>query len=169
MKRLFFAIWICLQVSVYAEEEPIYQLVKQYKNADLDYEFIKNINSIEVPYPQNSHFQIGDFKYKKGNYLILKFQSVEFGTVSYSEDKIPIHKILILKVKGKKIIDGYHYTLEWQDVPSYALFKISNKVNLKPNLKLDDLKLLPVEEEQSKSEFFPGILDNVIEYKKIFP
>lgn len=167
--KKWIAVFIFFNIgALLAEDEPIYQLVKHLKNADLDYEFIRNINSIELPFPKNSRFPVGDFQYKKGEFEVYKFQSVEFGLSSESDKKTITHKILILKTKNKKIIDGYHYTLEWQDVPSYALFKITKKPMLKGNLKLDELGLTPVEKDQSKNEYFPGVVDNTLGYQKLF-
>ncbi|MCB1176470.1 MAG: hypothetical protein KDK36_02720 [Leptospiraceae bacterium] len=167
----FLILYFFIIFSIFSSDQSIYQIVDIKNNSDFDYTFLKNINSVDVPYPKDSSFQIGDFKYKKGKYKIIKFMNVDYGDVSYSKKKILIHKILVLKLKNNKILDGYHYTLEWQDVPSYSLWKVTAKTNLKKDMTFDELKLSPFEprDEKPTPTFHPGVLDNVFQHKKVFP
>lgn len=109
-------------------------------NADLDYQFLNNIDSITPPYPSGGKYQIGDLPTVKGKYTVHKYL-VEYAGRSAEGGKSRFHDLIILKLDNdKKILDAYKYTLEWTDSPSLALYRTRTKgLYLKPGLKLKDL------------------------------
>ncbi|MDH4129707.1 MAG: hypothetical protein OEV44_13180 [Spirochaetota bacterium] len=165
--KLLVIIAFLIALPIVSYSNNIYHVVGVSNNADFDYEMINKIDSYKVPYPKDSHFQIGDLKTKKGKFKIIKLINAYYGVVSYSKNKILIHDILLLKVdKKSKVLDAYHYTLEWSDSPSIRLFKMKAKnVYLRKELKLKDLKLV----NNNGNELGKlGIIDNVYNSKKVF-
>lgn len=146
MKYIFIISFLFITGFSYTTDSKtgIYQLSEVLINKDFDTKWLDNIDNIEIPYPKNSGYQIGDIKLKKGKYTILKFIHTHWGEVSYSNSPVLIHELLWLKIdKSKKIIDAYHYTLEWQDSPSIKLYKMDStaEVQLKSPLMIAQLKL----------------------------
>jgi hypothetical protein len=115
------------------------------KNADLDYNFLNNIDAAKSPFPAGSRYQIGDIPTVKGSYTVYKF-IIEYQGESAERGKMTFHDLLALKTDSTgKILDAYQYTLEWADSPSLALLKLGAKdVMLKPGLKLTELKMARV-------------------------
>ena len=129
MKKIFlvFIISIITISSSMATTVPVYQLFEIKKNVDFDYKKVEDIDSLSVPHPINSSFQIGDLPTRWGKYNIYKFQNIFLG-ISKLGKKILYHNLLAIKTdKDMNIIDAYHYTLEWQDVPSNNLYKMTTK------------------------------------------
>lgn len=135
------------------QTQKTYLLTETTNNADIDYQMLQNIDNIPPPYPAGGKYQIGDIKTKKGKYTVYKFISEYKGQKHPEEPKV-LHDLLIIKVdKDKKIIDAYHYTLNWQDVPSFDLYQATNKdVYLKDGLKIKDLKLINIRTKEKLEE-----------------
>jgi hypothetical protein len=168
MKKIILALFI---ISVYcsislAEDPKIYQLVEVYSKADINYEFIKTIDTIGPPYPLGGSFQIGDIPVVEGKYHVCKFINT-FYAHRKSGDKAVFHDLLILKVNDEnKIQDAYHYTLEWQDVPSYDLYRLNKKnVYLEGGL---DIRKLNLTNREGRKLDQGGILDNAYQGKLYF-
>jgi len=136
-----------------------YKLEKIMKNTDLDYAFLKEIDSIPPPYPPNSPYQIGDLKYVPGKFKIYKFIAEYMGVSKFHPEPILFHDLLVIKTNyTNKILDAYHYTLEWTDSPSLDLYHSTGEyVYLENGLKIDKLKLFNAErgalEETGSLEF----------------
>jgi hypothetical protein len=141
--------------------------VKIIEKSDFDKDWLNNIDKIEPPYPAGSSFQIGDLKTKDGEYTLYKFICTYYGYSQASSQPIVFHDLLILKTdSNKKILDGYHYTLEWTDSPSLDLYKATSKdISLKKGLTIDDLEMKNAEGTELQDN---GILDNVLDGKRQF-
>lgn len=122
---------------------PIYALQATLK-AEFDQALIKGIDGITPPYPEGSAYQIGAIPTRPGEGKIYQFQAVVLGDVSYRDHKAPIHYLLMLKVDdSEQIVEGYHYTLEWSDSPSIALYRLTTMgVKLVDGLKLSKLAMV---------------------------
>ena len=118
-----------------------YKLLYTQENVDFDYKWLDKIDSVKVPYATfdgNKKFPIGDLKTIDGNYTIQRYYGEYMGNTSQGIKKI--HVLLMLKVRGKEIIDAFHYNLSWQDSPHIVLFRLANIRN--KNIKLTkELKL----------------------------
>jgi len=119
------------------------QPTKIIHDADLDYHFLNNIDRITPPFPPGSRYQIGDIPTVKGRYIIYKYL-IEYPGRSAESGAARFHDLLVIKTDSTgKILDAYHYTLEWADAPSLDLYQMKNKgIYLKPDLKLKDLGLI---------------------------
>ncbi len=154
---------LLLQTDLFSEEPPVYQLVSIIKNADIDASFIKQIDSIQPPYPKHGSFPIGDLKYTKGKYTVLKFMNVRYGHSSESSTKRLFHYLFVVKIDAKnKIIDGYHYTLDWQDTPSINLERITKKGKLKQGMSITELY---TKTNSSDKPDLEGVIDTVFDSK----
>ncbi len=121
----------------------VYKLWQVIPHADIDYKFIKNIDKIEPPYPAGGQYQIGDIKTTPGRFTVFKFMSVCDGQSS-SGKKQKFHELIVLKVDylTHKVVDAYHYTLEWSDQPSLDLYRARRTgMKLKSGLRINDLGL----------------------------
>lgn len=121
----------------------VYKLWQVIPHADIDYQFIKNIDRITPPYPAGSKYQIGDFKTRPGHYTVFKF--VATSKAQTSSGKKDVHDFIVLKVDyvTHKILDAYHYTLEWQDQPSLDLYRARHVgMKLRSGVWINDLNFV---------------------------
>ncbi|MBU1026912.1 MAG: hypothetical protein KKA31_04205 [Candidatus Margulisbacteria bacterium] len=139
----FIVLLIFLAGCLPKEPPKTYTLTETIPKADFDYETIKNIDAVPPPYPADSPYQIGDLKTVKGPYTIYKFICEYYGDSKFSEKPVKLHDLLVIKTDNKnKIIDAFHYTLEWTDSPSLDLYHLKNKdVPLENGMKIKELKL----------------------------
>lgn len=139
-----------IQQNLFADQR-IYKLNQTIKSADFDYNWIKKIDQVEPPYPENGPYQIGDIKTIKGGFTIYKFICTYPGKSHEPDETKTFHDLLVLKTnKAKKILDAYHYTLDWQDSPSLALYKASSKnAVLKNKLPLSALRLKSIADNKN--------------------
>lgn len=159
MKVLILFLFFCFQLS--SKETNFYIITSISENSDFD------MKNFDKPPKQNSNFMISNFPTKKGNFKIINYMNLSYGFVSYSNTETIIHHILSLKLdKNNKIIEAYHYNLEWQDSPSYNLYELGNKnLTFKENLNLSELKMfLKIDKTRLDIE---AHLDNVHNGKKI--
>ncbi|HCL57619.1 MAG TPA: hypothetical protein DHW82_11510 [Spirochaetia bacterium] len=147
----------------------IYQLVSVKEKSDFDSQFFEKIDQIEVPYPKDGNFQIGTFKLKKGKYTIYEFIAPFISSFHDEPNReVIFHNILMIKVdKNQKIVDAWHYTMEWQDVPSIRLFRMQvQNLSLKRLLQIEEFEFVnPAGEEIP----YDGILDDTYHSKRLFP
>jgi hypothetical protein len=127
--------------SIGLNQQKVYVLKEQTTNSDFNYSKLKDIDG-NTEDKLNIKNLMPIFEPINGNYNYYQFISTYKG---YSfEDKFKnFHDILIIKTDNlNKIIDAYHYTLEWAELPlEYDLFKSSAKdINLKNNLDISVLK-----------------------------
>lgn len=132
----------------------IYQPISLSKRADLDYELIKEIDSLSPPYPVGSKYQIGDLPTQEGQYRIYKFISKFFGRSKFQDEPRLFHDLLVIKTDDKKnILDAYHYTLEWTDSPSLDLYRSTKKgILLKNGLNIKKLGLTNISNGEELTE-----------------
>ncbi len=121
---------------------PIYEQLEILR-ADFDQALIRSIDELPPPYPQGSKYQIGAIPTKAGASRIYKLQAIIQGRVSYAEEPVSIHQLLMLKIDGAGLItEGYHYTLEWSDIPSLRLYAVTAQgLRLQDGLEISALKL----------------------------
>lgn len=145
----------------------VYQLVNVYEKADLNYDFLNSIDSQKIPYPKNSSFMIGDIPIKRGKYKVFKFIAVRDANYSYEPTNPIMHAILIIKTDSKqRILDAYHYILEWSDLPSYCLAKNETRgLILTRYLSLSKFHFKTLQGERISVK---GILDDYYQNKHLF-
>ncbi|MDO5640561.1 MAG: hypothetical protein Q4G28_11915 [Neisseria sp.] len=126
-------------------ETKLYILKKHTENSDFNYSKLDDIdgNTMDTP---NASSLMPVFEPISGRYQYYQFLSTFVGQ-AFNVDEAPLfkefHDILIIKTDHEnKIIDAYHYTLEWAEPPlQYDLFKSSAKnVYLTNNLDINQLK-----------------------------
>ena len=122
-----------------------YILKKQTENSDFDYSKLNGIDgNIKDSLEMKTLMPI--FEPVSGQYHYYQFISTYIGQ-AYNADGPPLYKdfhdILIIKTDNEnKILDAYHYTLEWAEPPlQYDVFKSSAKnITLTYNMNISDLK-----------------------------
>lgn len=112
-------------VLLFSNAQSNYSSLDFKDQADLNYNKIGVIDSVSKSYQFmiDSVFNFVDGKYKIYR-LVRKFQFYD------KESKlVENHELLVLKVDSKKrIIDSYHYLLEFPELPSECmLYRLSNK------------------------------------------
>ncbi len=157
--KIFLLFFLCFQLS--SKESNFYIITSISENSDFD------MKNFDKPPKQNSSFMISNFPIKKGNFKIIHYMNLSYGFVSYSNKESIIHHILSLKLdKNNKIIEAYHYNLEWQDSPNYNLYELGNKnIFFKENLNLSELNML-LKIDKTKLDM-EAHLDNVYKAKVI--
>jgi hypothetical protein len=124
-----------------------FKLYKKYKNADINYLTVKNINSLEHGYNAMIKF----FEPVKGEFnvyiFIKEFKGIPlyFMEINNPDSLETFHDMIILKTNKKnEIVDGFYYRLEWAEVPSqFLLFRtFCDPIQLIDNLIVGELKLL---------------------------
>jgi hypothetical protein len=127
-------------------ETKIYILKKQTENSDFNYSKLDDIdgNKLETLNVRNL---MPVFEPVSGQFKYYQFLSTFVGQ-AYNADGPPLfkdfHDILIIKTDNEnKIIDAYHYTLEWAEPPlQYDVFKSSAKnISLTNKMDINQLKL----------------------------
>lgn len=127
-------------------ENKIYILKKLAKNADFNYNKLNSLDN-QLKHGINTKSLMPIFTPIPGKFNYYQFlatfknQGYNGGEPSVIKD---FHDILIIKTDEKNnIIDAYHYTLEWAEVPlQYDLFKFSARnIILNNNLNINQLKL----------------------------
>ena len=153
MKRL--AILLMLVTLVIAGGCGPFRLSKVYKvlqvvpHADIDYDFIKNIDKVQPPYPAGGKYQIGDIKTKPGIDTVFKF--IAESKAKTSSGKKEVHDLIIVKADylSHKILDAYHYTLEWTDQPSLDLYRARHVgMKLRSGLRINEMNFVNKEGRQ---------------------
>lgn len=129
-----------------ATQKKVYILENRYPFSDFNYQLIRKIDSIPVPYPKNGKYIISDLPRVRGSFTIYRFVA-EFRGASAERGTTTLHDMLLLKIDGSgKIRDAYQYTMEWSDVPSIDLYKMTaTPVKAAPGMsvRMLDLKTVP--------------------------
>jgi hypothetical protein len=125
-------------------DQKVYRLKQTCPQSRIDASFLERIDSVTPPFPAGSPYQIGDIPSIPGRLTVYKFVALYRG--ESAEGKGDFHDLLVIETDSAgAILDGYHYTLEWTDVPTLDLFRLRGKgVNLKDGLKIQELKLANV-------------------------
>lgn len=115
-----------------------YHFLDKVENADLNYDGIAAIDAL----PGGKESMLKNvFNIKPGHYTVYRFMTSEMGEVPYAERLVEINKIIILKVKDGKIIDGYHFILQASEMPfTCRLYRITQKPKLKTVFPVKELK-----------------------------
>ncbi|CAM3236056.1 hypothetical protein [Empedobacter stercoris] len=111
----------------FSESVKVYKLISKEENAEIDLKSIKCLKVIDFECPNN--FQNNKFKTIRGKNTIYHFIA-EFKGESYTGEFKNFHDMLILELnqKNNKIVDGYHLTKEWAELPLGSdLYKIKAK------------------------------------------
>ncbi|MBK7221326.1 MAG: hypothetical protein IPH94_08360 [Saprospiraceae bacterium] len=126
-------------------ETKIYILKKQTENSDFNYSKLDDIDGNKMD-TLNVRNLMPVFEPRSGQYKYYQFLSTSVGE-AYNADGPPLfkdfHDILIIKTDNEnKIIDAYHYTLEWAELPlQYDVFKSSAKnISLTNYMDINQLK-----------------------------
>jgi len=107
-------------------QNKVYKLENRYPSSDFNYPLIRKIDSMEVPYPKNGKYIISDLPRVRGSFTIYRFVAEYKGASSVERGSVTFHDMLLLKIDGSgKIRDAYQYTMEWSDVPSIDLYKMT--------------------------------------------
>lgn len=106
--------------SLFSQEKE-YKLIARNENADFNYMALRCIDTIST-YDERRKI----FNPVKGRYTVYVFMSTYNG-LSYNNEEKKFHDILIVKTTIRnKILDAYHYTLEWAEPPySNDLYRAS--------------------------------------------
>ena len=129
------------------KERKIYRLKKQATSSDFNYTKLNNIDD-NLKDTLNLRNIMPVFEPVDGQYKYFQFMATCKGE-GYNADGPPLikdfHDILIIKTDPTNIIlDAYHYTIEWGEIPcQYDVYKISAKnVVLTDSFQLQELNLL---------------------------
>ncbi len=100
-----------------------YKLIRKIENADFNYKLLNSIDTTRTRETRRKAFDP-----VKGKNTVYVFMAAFVG-ISFPNIEKEFHDILIIKADGKqKILDAYHYTLEWAEPPfSYDLYRASAK------------------------------------------
>ncbi|MDY0216521.1 MAG: hypothetical protein RBS19_06165 [Bacteroidales bacterium] len=127
------------------DETKIYILKKQTEYSDFNFLKLDNIDD-HIKDTFNVENLMPIFEPVSGQYHYYQFISTYIGQ-AYNADGPPLYKdfhdILIIKTDNEnKILDAYHYTLEWSEPPlQYDVFKSSAKnITLTNNMNISELK-----------------------------
>lgn len=122
----------------------VYRLTRTFPRSEIDTSFLEAIDSVTPPFPAGSSYQIGDIPTIPGRLIVYKFVAIYRG--ESAEGERDFHDLLVIETDSAgAIIDGYHYTLEWTDVPSLDLFRFRGKgVTLRDGLEIQELSLANV-------------------------
>ena len=106
--------------SLFAQEKE-YKLIARTENADFNYLALGSIDTIST---NDARREI--FNPVKGKHTVYVFIATYNGLSFINKEK-EFHDIIIVKTTNKKkILDAYHYTLEWAEPPySYDLYRAS--------------------------------------------
>lgn len=128
-------------------EPKIYRLKKQTANSDFNYSKLNDIDNHKMD-TLNIRNVMPVFEPVSGQFNYYQFIAT-FKGEGYNFGDVPIvkdfHDILIIKTDNENnILDCYHYTLEWAEIPlQYDVFKGSTKnVKLTDDLEISKLQLL---------------------------
>ena len=114
-------LFIVCTTNIFAQSN-VFHLLSMQKNSDVDPEFVKNIDSVPVPWPAKGNFQIGDLKTVSGKYTIYRFIH-NYQSENHDSGKLQrFHDLLFVVASDKTVVKAFYYTLEWQDSPSVALY-----------------------------------------------
>ncbi|WCM43176.1 hypothetical protein MG290_05825 [Flavobacterium sp. CBA20B-1] len=145
-------------------ETKIYKLKKQTTNSDFNYSKLNGIDGHKMD-TLNIRNIITVFEPVRGEFNYYQFLAT-FKGEGYNSGEAPIikdfHDILIIKTDSdNNILDSYHYTLEWAEIPlQYDVFKGSSKnLKLTDSLQISKLKLIRT---YSWSEDNKELMDNGI-------
>jgi hypothetical protein len=138
----------------------VYQLTQACSQSELDRSFLQTIDSVTPPFPAGSPYQIGDIPAVPGRMTVYKFMAQYRGKSAEGEGDF--HDLLVIETDGAgTILDGYHYTLEWTDLPTLDLFRFRGKgVTLRDGLNIQELRLANVQTGA------PLVEDGIIVLKK---
>lgn len=119
-----------------------YKLIAKTMRADINYPLLKKMNTLEG---SDTALIIKAFQPIKGKFTVYQFVATYQGVSFRGLGEWTFHDLLTLKtdVKGK-ILDAYHYTLEWAEPPASSdLFKSTVKnIIIKNNLSIDLLQFM---------------------------
>jgi hypothetical protein len=132
-------------IATKLNDTKVYTLKKHTENSDFNYSKLDDIDSHDMD-TLNIKNLMPVFEPVSGRYIYYQFVSTFVGQ-AYNVDGPSIfkdfHDILIIKTDNEnKILDSYHYTLEWSEVPlQYDVFKNAAKnIYLKNNMDIKQLK-----------------------------
>lgn len=172
-KRAFLFVFLSFLFSVSLSAQidlssRVYLLTSVSADSDLDIAMIEKIDSLEVPFPEGGNFLIGDLPVKSGKNTVYKFVHAYVTDSNSMMKPMVFHDLLCLSVNSEgKIVNGFHYTLEWQDTPSIRLLKAgADGVKLARHLSLASLDFRNSEGEKAEVN---GIIDDYWAGKKLFP
>jgi hypothetical protein len=128
-------------------ETKIYILKKHMENSDFNYSKLDDIDGNEID-TLNVRNVMPIFEPVSGQFKYYQFLSTFVGQ-AYNADGPPLfkdfHDILIIKTDNdNRILDAYHYTLEWAEPPlQYDVFKSSIKnISLINNMDINQLNFI---------------------------
>lgn len=128
-------------------ETKIYRLKKQTTNSDFNYSKLNDIDGHKIDTLKIKNL-MPVFEPISGQFNYYQFIAIYKGE-SYNFDESPLikdfHDILIIKTDNdNKILDSYHYTLEWAEPPlQYDVFKSSVKdIKLTDGIDISKLQFL---------------------------
>jgi len=132
-----------------------YILTKQAKNSDFDYSKLDKIDNHELDTITERDIK-SVFEPVRGQYNYYQFLATFIGE-GYHFGGPPLfkefHDILIIKTNDEnKILDAYHYTLEWAEMPcQYDVYKSSAvNVYLTNDMNISQLKLIRTEDGKTE-------------------
>ena len=117
-----------------------FKLVERIEQSDINYLIIKKFNYL----PPGYEGMLKSFKPVKGEFTTYTFIKTFDGESKYNGNK-KNHDLIIIKTDStNKVLDGFYYRLEWEEVPSqYILFRsFSVDLILKDKLKISELNFL---------------------------
>lgn len=128
-------------------QQQVYHLKKKAVHADFTYHKLADIDA-NIGRALTPTTLMPAFAPVNGPYNYYLFQATFQGEAYHADDSEPavknFHDILIIKTNDDhRIIDAYHYTMEWAEVPlQHDLFRLSQPgLTLKNGLNIKDLKL----------------------------
>lgn len=123
----------------------VYRLTQTFAQSEIDVSFLQRIDSITPPFPARGPYQIGDIPVVPGRMTVHKFVALYRGKSAEGEGDF--HDLLVIETDSAgTILNGYHYTLEWTDIPTLDLFSFRGKgVTLKDGLSVRELRLANVQ------------------------
>lgn len=128
-----------LSVNVLAQEK-VYEISQMKVNADINYKIFNTFGDIEN---QDINRLFKAFEAIKGSFTTYTFISEYMGNSFDGTEKL-FHDYLILKVDPEtdKIIDGYHFTMEWAEPPPISdLYRLTEKgLELKDAMNIYELE-----------------------------
>lgn len=113
-----------------------YKLIAKTMRSDINYPALKKMNTLEG---SDTAKIVKAFRPTKGKFTVYQFVATYQGASFRGPGDWTFHDLLTLKTDAKgKILDAYHYTLEWSEPPASSdLFKSSVKnIIIKNNLSI---------------------------------
>ncbi|GHT36057.1 hypothetical protein FACS189434_14330 [Bacteroidia bacterium] len=150
MNKKAIKILVCLCVLLsftLVNAQSTFQLKDSFKESDVNYSGISNINTFSPEEMLDSVFNIKAGKYEIYRFIretVIQDEDIMLYMDKINEDGINTIKInveiIVLKIKKNKIIEAYYYPLNWREFPfSSALLMSKKKIKFKRFVNIDDL------------------------------